>query len=174
MVGFPRESFCNLFLRPITHITTRCRRNNECNVSPKGIANPISELQKPPHNASVPSGDKLCANTGSDHEASNQLQCPLLSKLPTEVRMIIYHNVLCEPVPVVHIVRRKDGSLCHVRCRASRGECGTYRCYNDYSELSRSTKAGKVGPSTTISGGLLALPLTCKKMLVFCPHCTLC
>ena len=95
----------------------------------------------------------------------DQALSTLLSRVPIEIRMIIYRNVLCVPVPVVHIVKRKDGTLCHVRCRAADGECGTYRCYNDYSELSRMTSnvpflhSKDGGPS----GNLLALLLTCKK-----------
>lgn len=96
----------------------------------------------------------------------NQSQCSLLLRLPAEVRVMIYHHVLCVPVPVIHIVRRKDATLFHVRCRAEEGECGTYRCYNDYSELSRCTKGGHTveGSKATPTGHLLSLPMTCKKM----------
>ena len=96
----------------------------------------------------------------------DQCSSKLISSLPVELRVIIYRNVFCVPVPVVHIVKRKDGSLCHVRCRAADGECGTYRCYNDYSELSRLTSG--VSLSHLKDGGqcgsLLALLLSCKKV----------
>ena len=108
----------------------------------------------------------LCLGPNSNIE--DQSQCSFISKLPAEVRVMVYHHVMCVPVPVIHVVRRKDGSLCHVRCRALKGECGTYRCYNDYSDLSRTTKTGSPTQNQVrkIFGLLLALPLTCKKVSV--------
>ena len=109
--------------------------------------------------------------TGSEDARTpqNQLDCRLLNKVPPEVRVMIYELVLCLPVPVVHIVKRKDGSLGHVRCSSYGGECYDTRCYNEYSELSRSSKDRSPLPNGRAGKplyGLLSLPLTCKKMLV--------
>lgn len=185
MVGGCRSSFPELVLRPVACIINGCRpprrkdklgseRTKDTHFSTKvETAYPISDLQKHPDTESYPLKTKERLFWGFELQALDQPQCALLSDLPAEIRVMIYAYVLCVPVPVVHIVRRKDGSLCHVRCRASKGECGTYRCYNEYSELSRSTRGGsRPIESDSGSGELLSLPLSCKKMsVIFSPHC---
>ena len=182
MSEISRQSFQDLVLSPLRCITNACRPpkrkgNLDCS-SLKGIH--LSTKSEALYPVSEPTKGKvdhdLCSLEfkaellrGSGSEASDQPQCSFLSDLPAEVRVMIYDYVLCIPVPVVHIVRRKDGSLCHVRCHAFKGECGTYRCYNEYGELSRSTK-GASPPINDIPEtfrGSLSLLLTCKKMSVF-------
>ena len=177
MADVPRTFSCGFILRPIARIAQGCRplgrkdshhTLKRTKVTKVEEAAKVVEIHKHPKAESDPLVTKFSACLGFTSDAVAQSQCPFISKLPVEVRVMIYYHVLCVPVPVIHVVRRKDGSLCHVRCRASKGEFGTYRCYNDYSELSRSIKSG---PSTLnqgrgTTGSLLSLLLTCKKMLV--------
>ena len=182
MVGVPENAFFQTLLRPIACITSGCRPSGRksshaesCSIKPvhrlSGETSAQALDQPQDRQAcSRPLDDRKRLLQGSERERVelNQLECCFL-KLPIEVRLMVYHYVLCVPVPIVHIVRRKDGSLCHVRCRASKGECGTYRCYNDYSELSRTTKNGSTPGEGrfSYSGGLLSLAFTCKKMSVY-------
>ena len=180
MVGASRNFLDYLVLRPIACVANSCRPSKRRSSQGAQFADTYPHRTKV--QATIQSIDthersnvetyqleiKADLSQKSQRNVCDQAQCSFLSKLPAEVRVMVYHYVLCVPVPVVHVVKRKDGSLCHVRCRASRGECGTYRCYNDYSELSRSTKGTQSfaderrGPS----GGLLLLPLTCNKVSV--------
>ena len=56
----------------------------------------------------------------------DQSQSVLFSKLPAEVRTMIYKEVLCGPVPIVHIVKKRKRKLGYVRCQGledhSRGQ----------------------------------------------------
>lgn len=166
MVGLPFQSLCSLVKLPLSP----ARRGEQ-------------KLQCPPDNGPVDKGLALKSVVPNESngklskpkdqakpyrhfsEPRDQPQSAFLSALPAEVRLVIYQNVLCVPAPVVHIVRRKDGTLCHVRCRAADGECGTYRCYNDYSELSRTTQSGpeSVERESASTGNLLPLLSTCRK-----------
>jgi len=180
MVSNSRNAFHHLVLRPLACITAGCRPKSTQDVkntkdllkrATGGPVDPNPTPQKHLHSELIPLEVKKHVSFSFSQEAVEQSQCPLLSKVPTEVRVMIYYYVMCISVPLVHIVRRTDGSLSHVRCRATRGECGIYRCFNDYSDMSRSTKARSKPTSDQVgtSVGFLALPLTCKKMLVPLP-----
>ena len=179
MVGVPENAFFHTLLRPIACITRGCRppgrkKSHDARYSTEPIQRFDGETTAhnldQPHRRQTdfhPLDDKQRLLHGCELAALEQSQCSFL-RLPYEIRFMIYYYVLCVPVPVVHIVRRKDGALCHVRCRASKGECGTYRCYNDYSELSRTTKSRSTPGERELSTsrGLLSLAFTCKKMSV--------
>ena len=148
-----QSRFHRLFRRPLARIGSSFgTKDAEKRIQASDVAScaEASEVSKAPPTS--PSND--------------QTQSAFLSNIPAEVRWMVYCHVLCVPVPVVHVVRRKDGTLCHVRCKASKGECGTYRCYNDYSELSRTTRddSASTEKRRVTSEGLLSLPLTCKKV----------
>ncbi|KAL6717567.1 hypothetical protein ACLMJK_005482 [Lecanora helva] len=178
MVGSAQNQFYRSVLRPISCITNGCRF--PMRGGGDDATHSLTELSKGLDEDALAHKKDLSQrldtksyhletrkNDGqySEEGVLDQSQCSFLMKLPVEVRIMIYCYVLCLPVPVVHIVRRKDGSLCHVRCRSSNGECGTYRCYNDYSELSRSTKGSASTSSEHGAGeGFLSLMFSCKKI----------
>lgn len=178
MVVGPRTPFHDLVRWPITCIANGCRspgrqsrrdaqRDKDRLQPPRGEnPTPLSIVQERSVGGFQPAEPEAATNHDLKHRPAGQSQCIFLSKVPAEVRVMIYRDVLCGPVPVVHVVRRKDGTLCHVRCRAKEGECGTFRCYNDYSELSRTTKGGPapIGREYGLSGQLLSLALTCRKL----------
>ena len=89
----------------------------------------------------------------------DQSQSALFSKLPGEVRTMIYKEVLCGPVPIVHIVTKRKRKLGHVRCRGLKD--------HDVDESSDSYIHTVGSPRPDIrkrDGNLLPLLQSCRRM----------
>ena len=92
---------------------------------------------------------------------------------------MIYEEVLCKPVGVVHITSRKDGKLVHFRCKAEDGRCRGLECFHDLDEDLYSAWRTRDkdlfstwNPSNTskmADGGSLALLQSCRQVSVY-PH----
>ena len=104
-----------------------------------------------------------------------------MSKLPLELRIMIYKEVLCKPVNVVHITTRKDGKLVYFRCQAEEGRCRGLECFHDSNEdvygtwRTRdkdlfSTWSPSNKPSTA-EGGLLGLLQSSRQVSVSLKSC---
>lgn len=89
----------------------------------------------------------------------DQSQSALFSKLPAEVRTMIYKEVLCGPVPIVHIVTKRKRKLAHVRCLGSK---------NHHVDDSSDSYIHAVGsPRTDVrerDGNLLPLLQSCRRV----------
>ena len=89
----------------------------------------------------------------------DQSQSALFSKLPAEVRTMIYKEVLCGPVPVIHIVTKRKRKLGHVRCRGLKDHVG------DQSSDSVIHTVGSPRPDVQErDGNLLPLLQSCRRM----------
>ena len=89
----------------------------------------------------------------------DQSQSTLFSKLPGEVRTMIYREVLCGPVPIVHIVTKRNRKLGHIRCRGLKKY--------DIDESSDSYMHTIGSPGSDIrerDGSLLPLLQSCRRM----------
>ena len=112
-----------------------------------------------------------------------QSQSSLMSKLPLEVRIMIYEEVLCRPVGVVHITTRKDGKLVHFRCQAENGRCRGLECFHQTDENLYNTWRTRDkdlfstwSPSNTpdmTDGGLLGLLQSCRQTSVSLDMCNI-
>jgi hypothetical protein len=100
---------------------------------------------------------------------SRQSQASLFEKLPGEVRMMIYHELLCGPVPVIHIVLRKhapgDIRCGYIRCRAAAGKCYQQRCLSQYNDMTGGDWCAR-NVSRRTDGDVLPLLMSCRQMLV--------
>ena len=89
----------------------------------------------------------------------DQSQSAFFSKLPAEVRTMIYREVLCGPIPIVHIVTKTKRKLAHVRCRGLKDhdvdESGDSHIHTVGSP--RTDKKGR-------DGNLLPLLQSCRRM----------
>ena len=111
-------------------------------------------------------------------------QSLFMSKLPLELRIMIYEEVLCKPVDVVHITIRKDGKLVYFRCQAEEGRCRGLECFHGPSEDIYGTWRTRDkdlfctwSPSNmpnTAEGGLLGLLQTCRQVSVSLSLCSSC
>ena len=89
---------------------------------------------------------------------------------------MIYEEVLCKPVPVLHITTRKDGKLVYFRCKAEGGRCRGLECFHTSDEDLYSTWRTRDkdlfstwSPSNTpdtADGGLVALLQSCRQVSV--------
>ena len=112
-----------------------------------------------------------------------QSKSRLMSRLPLEVRIMIYEEVLCRPVGVVHITTRKDGKLVHFRCQAENGRCRGLECFHHTDENLYSTWRTRDkdlfstwSPCNTpnmTDGGLLGLLQSCRQMSVSLDICNI-
>jgi hypothetical protein len=106
----------------------------------------------------------------SRQRTDEQTKSGFLTKLPPEIRQIIYGEVLaCGDRKLIHILRKR-GRLGHWRCRIQNGleVCDTQvqRCVEGWLEYKRKLwhwdKQGRVDLRT--DGGLLNLLLTCRSV----------
>lgn len=89
----------------------------------------------------------------------DQSQSALFSKLPGEVRAMIYREVLCGPVPIVHIVKKGRRKLGYVRCRGLKDH------HRDQSSDSTIHNIGFPRPDVKErDGSLLPLLQSCRRM----------
>lgn len=127
--------------------------------------------------SSPPPDDKnLTLSQGAKHTKMDQSQSMFMSKLPLEMRTMIYEEVLCRPVSVVHITTRKDGRLGYFRCKAEAGRCRGLECFHGPNEDLYSTWRTRDkdlfstwSPSNTpdiADGGLVALLQSCRQVSV--------
>ena len=89
---------------------------------------------------------------------------------------MIYEEVLCRPVHIVHITSRKDGKLGYFRCKAENGRCRGLECFHgDGEELYSTWRTRDKDLFSTWSpsnvpdiadGGLLAILQSCQRVLV--------
>lgn len=110
-------------------------------------------------------------------------QSLFMSKLPLELRIMIYEEVLCKPVDVVHITIRKDGKLVYFRCQAEEGRCRGLECFHGPSEDIYGTWRTRDkdlfctwSPSNmpnTAEGGLLGLLQSCRQVSVSLKFCSI-
>ena len=126
--------------------------------------------------ASFPSPDQAgsIASIGAVDSNTEQSQSALISRLPYDVRSMIYEEVLCRPVGVVHITTRKDGKMVHFRCKAKDARCRGLECFHDSDEDLYGTWRTRDkdlfstwNPSNTsdvLDGGLIALLQSCRQV----------
>lgn len=105
-----------------------------------------------------------------------QSQSMFMSRLPLELRTMIYEEVLCRPVNVVHITTRKDGKLGYFRCKAEDGRCRGLECFHGPNEDLYSTWRTRDkdlfstwSPSNApdvADGGLLTILQSCQQVSV--------
>ena len=110
------------------------------------------------------------------HTKMEQSQSMFMSKLPLELRTMIYEEVLCRPVHIVHITARKDGKLGYFRCKAEDGRCRGLECFHGSNEELYSTWRTRDkdlfstwSPSNLpdiADGGLLAILQSCQQVSV--------
>lgn len=125
-----------------------------------------------------PDEENPTVSKGAKHKKEmEQSQSMYMSSLPIEVRTMIYQEVLCGPVGVVHITTRKDGKLGYFRCKVENGRCRGLECFHspeeDLYSTSRtrdkdlySTRSPSNAPDMA-GGGMLALLQSCRQVLVF-------
>lgn len=133
-------------------------------------------LSSPP-----PDNGIAMVSKGPKHTNMEQSQSMLMSRLPLEVRLMIYEEVLCRPVGVVHITTRKNGKLGYSRCKAEDGRCRGLECFHGPNEDLDSTWRTRDkdlfstwSPSNTpdmADGGLLALLQSCRQVSVSLNPC---
>lgn len=129
----------------------------------------------------LPDDRNLRVSKGAKHTNMEQSQSMFMSRLPLEVRMMIYEEVLCRPVGVVHITTRKDGRLGYFTCKAENGRCRGLECFHGPNEELYSTWRTRDkdlfstwSPSDTpdmADGGLLALLQSCRQVSVSLSMC---
>ncbi len=133
--------------------------------------------------ASPPDRGNPTIHKKTKYEKVEQSQSMFLSRLPFDVRTMIYEEVLCRPVGVIHITTRKDRTLVYFRCKAEDGRCRGLECFHDPDEDLYSTWRTRDkdlfstwSPSNTpnmADGGLVALPQTCQQMSVPFDTCSI-
>lgn len=142
---------------------------------------PIRERRPSPP---LPNDGKLTSSQEPERTKMTQTQSMFLSKLPVELRTMIYVEVLCRPVPIVHITTRKDGKLRYFRCKAADGRCRGLECFHGSNEDLYSTWRTRDkdlfstwSPSHLPDmpdgggGGLLTILQSCQQMSVFSENC---
>lgn len=127
---------------------------------------------------SSPLTDDTNPPVSNSAEYTKMVESPsmFMSRLPLEVRAIIYEEVLCRPVGVVHITSRKDGKLGYFRCKAEDGRCRGLECFHGPNDDLYSTWRTRDkdlfstwSPRNTpymADGGLLALLQSCRQVSV--------
>ena len=173
---------------PLSCILNGCRL-------PKAQTKPNRKATKKTALAPLPTTRELSPSSPSLHHGRptiskgakitemEQSQSLLMSRLPSEVRIMIYEEVLCRPVGVVHITTRKDGKLVHFRCKAEGGQCRGLECFHDNNDDLYSTWRTRDkdlfstwSPSKTpnmADGGLLALLQSCQQVSVSLNTCNI-
>ena len=125
----------------------------------------------------LPDDGKPTSSQEPRYTKMEQTQSMFMSKLPLELRTMIYVEVLCRPVPIVHITTRKDGKLGFFRCKAADGRCRGLECFHGPNEDLYSTWRTRDKdlfstwspshlPAMADGGGLLAILQTCQQMSV--------
>lgn len=122
----------------------------------------------------LPDDENSAVSEGARNTKMEQSQSMFMSRLPLEVRIMIYEEVLCRPVDVVHITTRKNGKLGYFRCKAEDGRCRGLECFHGPNDDLYSTWRTRDkdlfstwSPSDTPDmedGGLLALLQSCRQV----------
>lgn len=138
-------------------------------------------LAPPPTSSSFPDHGNLTISEVANVTRIEQQQSKLISRLPLEVRIMIYKEVLCRPVGVVHITIRKDGKLVYFRCKAQDGRCHGLECFHDPNDDLYGTWRTRDkdlfstwSPSSTpkiTDVGLVGLLQSCRQVSVFLNTC---
>ena len=141
----------------------------------KGLA-PSSTRELCP-SSPLPEHEHTTVSEVIENKKMEQSQSAFMSRLPSEVRTLIYEEVLCRPVGIVHISTRRDGKLVYFRCKTEDGLCRGLACFRDADEELYSTWRTRDkdlfstwNPSVTqnmAEGGLVALLQSCRQMSVF-------
>ena len=142
---------------------------------------PLPPTRERGPSSSLPDDRNLRVSKGGKHTKMEQSQSMFMSRLPLEVRMMIYEEVLCRPVGVVHITTRKDGRLGYFTCKAENGRCRGLECFHGPNEELYSTWRTRDkdlfstwSPSDTpdlADGGLLAILQSCRQVSVSLSMC---
>ncbi len=130
----------------------------------------------------LPDDGNLTVSKRAKYTKMEQSQSFFMSRLPLEVRVMVYEEVLCRP-GVVHITTRKDNKLGYFRCRAEDGRCRGLECFHGPNEDLYSTWRTRDidlfstwSPSDTpemTDGGLLALLQSCRQVSVSLQMCNI-
>ena len=133
----------------------------------------------PKHSPSSPPPDNEKSTSCQEpkHTKMEQSQSMFMSKLPLELRTMIYEEVLCRPVHIVHITARKDGKLGYFHCKAEDGRCRGLECFRGPDEELYSTWRTRDKdlfstwspsnlPDIADGGGLLAVLQSCQQVFV--------
>ena len=120
-------------------------------------------------------GDLMVMKEANDTRIE-QSESAFISRLPYDVRSMIYEEVLCRPVSVVHITTRRDGSLVYFRCKAKDARCRGLECFHDPNQDLYGTWRTRDkdlfstwSPSRAphpVDGGVLALLQSCQQVSV--------
>lgn len=100
-------------------------------------------------------------------KTQGQAQSMLFSKLPVEIRMLIYDLALSGDGRTIHIVRRRRDHLSHVRCTNQDGRCKGYECFRWWTPSSLHRSGSDNGTINKTHGGLLPLLSSCRRMYVY-------
>lgn len=141
----------------------------------------LPTTHEPCPSSPLPDHGNLTISEGAEITLMEQPQSMLISRLPLEVRIMIYKEVLCKPVGVVHITIRKDGKLVYFRCKAQDGRCHGLECFHDPNDDLYGTWRTRDkdlfstwSPSNTpnmADVGLVGLLQSCRQVSVFLNTC---
>lgn len=98
------------FLRPIVSMIERCKAFLK-KFSKRTVVQVPNQEEDQQNGSLMIEPTREAAHLDLEQGELDQVQCPLLSMLPADVRLMIYSYILCSPGPVVHIVTRHDGNL---------------------------------------------------------------
>ena len=148
----------------------------------EGLALPATTRDGCSSNSRVEHG-KLSDSSGTKDKETGQSSSMFFSRLPFEVRAMIYEELFCKPVGVVHITVRKDGKLVHFRCKAENGLCRGLDCFHDLDEDLYSAWRTRdkdlfstwnpCSRPNTADGGSLAFLQSCRQVSVYLHTCNI-
>ena len=171
--------------RPSIGLTKRdsSRSRDSLKATKKKTLAPLPTIRRLCHSTPPPDNGNLTISKGAKVIGMEQLQSKFMSKLPLELRIMIYEEVLCKPVAVVHITTRKDGKLVYFRCQAQDGRCRGLECFHDPNEDIYGTWRTRdkdlfstwspSNTSNTADGGLLGLLQSCRQVSVSLNVCSI-
>lgn len=105
----------------------RKRSGDRLKAPKKESPTPLLSIREHRPSSPLPDNENYTVSTGAQMEQSQSM---FMSRLPLEVRIMIYEEVLCRPVGVVHITTRKNGKLGYFRCKAEDGRCRGLECFH--------------------------------------------
>ena len=169
--------------RPSTRQPKRDSSRSRDGLNKKKAPAPLPTARELCPSSSLPDSENLTISKGTEVTRKGQSQSMLMSRLPLEVRIMIYEEVLCRPVGVVHITTRKDGKLVYFRCKAEDGRCRGLECFHDPNEDLYGTWRTRDkdlfstwSPSNTSNmadGGLVGLLQSCQQVSVSLNTCNI-
>ena len=142
---------------------------------------PLPSTRERRPSSPLPDDENSTVSAGVTNTQREQSQSMFMSRLPLEVQVMIYEEVLCRPVGVVHITTRKDGKLGYFRCKNEDGRCRGMECFHGPNDDLYSTWRTRDkdlfstwSPTDTpdmADGGLLALLQSCRQVSVSLDLC---